>query len=164
MRLFLLPISTRRTLLYCEPPSRTLPTTQQTYSERAIAKANETWAAWEQDTSSILSWKKRTTAWGNMMFRRIPFEEWGLKSVPPLKKASSQHEAGGNGVNVSGAAARQGRRVEVQFPGLYQGLCKDSVNQTLRALATERQGLHKGRMRWSIVGMPLTIPFALVPM
>ena len=148
MRLFLLPISTRRSLLYCEPLSRGAPQARQSWSEWGISKANGTWAAWEKDTDSILAWKKRATTWGNMMFRRIPFEEWSLKSIPPLKRK-----------DVSAGP----KRVEVHFPSLYQGLCKDSVDRTLKNIATERQGLHKGRMWGSAFAMPFMAPFALVP-
>lgn len=157
MRLFLLPISTRRSLIYCEPLSRSLPTSQQSYSERLIAKANETWAAWEKDPDSTLNWKKRTTEWGNMMFRKIPFEEWSLKSVPPRRTEQRKGQGGGT-------AAGQDQKVVVEFPGLYQRLCKDSVIHSMKNLVQQRQGLHRKRMWWSLLGMPATIPFAIVPM
>ena len=55
-------------------------------------------------------------------------------------------------------------RVEIHFPGLFQGLCKEGVFDNVKRLATERQGLHNKRMWYSIAAMPLTIPVGLLPM
>ena len=148
MRLFLLPISTRRTLLYCEPLSRGTSAVQQSYLDKAVNKANTTWAAWESSNSSI---KLKITEWGNKMFRRIPFEEWGLKTIPGAPKAE-----------VEGSIAR--KVWEVKYPSLYQGLAGEPVMKTLQRLATERQPFHKQRALWCFAGMPCTIPFALLPM
>ena len=170
MRLYLLPISTRRTLLYCEPLSHAAPVEKQSYIDRGVAKANTYWADWEKDTKSPLDWKKRVTTYGNMMFRRIPFEEWGLKSVPPLKKrdkdpASSGVPTAGGVVTTGdkGPEGRLGKRVEVHYPGVYQALCHDSVLATIKRAANERRGLHRKRMWWSAVGMPITLPIGLLP-
>lgn len=164
MRLWLLPISTRRTLIYCEPLANAVPTAKQSYLDRAVNKANTTWAAWEKDEKSTLDWKKKTTSYGNMMFRRIPFEEWGLKSIPPLRSGSTTAREDGNGTPVSGTRPASGERINVSFPALYQGLCKEPVMDLLKRLATERQVLHRNRLVGSVVGMPLTIPFGLIPM
>ncbi|KAL9088685.1 MAG: hypothetical protein Q9159_002936 [Coniocarpon cinnabarinum] len=157
MRLFLLPISTRRTLIYCAPPSLTTSAGKPSLLDRAVLKANETWASWEKDTESVRNWKKRTTEYGNMAFRRIPYEEWGLKSIPPSQRKSGRLKG------AEGEKKEAPQKVQVLFPGLYQGLCKESMSDTVRRLATERRGLHRQRMWYSIAGMPLTLPFGLLP-
>lgn len=86
MRIFLLPISTRRTLIYCDRVQTQLKsagvgaggggttTSQPSIPDRIVRKANETWAEWE---NSETRWKKRLTVLGNeYVFSRIPFEEW----------------------------------------------------------------------------------------
>jgi len=103
---------------------------------------NETWANWE---NAEKGWKKQLTTYGNKMLTRIPFEEWGLKTIPPLSDKRK--------------AAKE--QVDVLFPGLF--MKESRVLETLHKIATERQGLHRSRMWWSFVGMPVTIPFALVP-
>lgn len=163
MRLCLLPISTRRTLIYCEPLANTVPKGKQSWLDWTVNKSNTTWAAWEKNTDSIWGWKRKTTTYGNMMFRRIPFEEWGLKSIPPLRSARSKRREDGQGTPVSGSKPSPGERIDVAFPALYQGLCKESVMDLLKRLSTERQVLHRSRMTWSIIGMPLSAPFALLP-
>ncbi len=150
MRLFLLPISTRRTLIYCQRtasddlharPSR------PSLVERATAKANEIWADFEK---SDASWKRKITQYGNVILRRIPFEEWGLKTIPPLNVRRHRAELSGK------------EKVEVLFPGLF--LRPSRVDVELRRLAIERQDLHRQRMWWSIIAFPFTLPIALLPM
>lgn len=148
MRLFLLPISTRRSLIYCERMHEKL-ASDRTILDRITNKANETWASWEKDDKSWKRWKKTLTAYGNKALRRIPYEEWGLKTIPPLTAKRRQAELEGK------------EKVEVIFPGLF--LRNEKVPGILQQLATERQALHRKRMIWSIIGMPLSAPFILVP-
>jgi len=88
------------------------------------------------------------TYYGNNFLRRIPFEEWSLKSIPSRQKL---------------APGEVDKKVEVSYPGLFQGLIKESVLDVLKRLSTDRQGLHKQRLIGSIVAMPLTIPVGLLP-
>jgi hypothetical protein len=144
MRLFLLPISTKRALIYCEKSSK-LTGDRKTLLDKATTKAAQIWVQWEK---SNRKWQKTITVYGNRAFQRIPFEEWGLKSIPPLP---SQRRA-------EGAA---GKKVEVVFPPTL--IKPRSMEPLLRKLSAERQSLHRKRMWWSIAGMPITIPAALVP-
>lgn len=152
MRLFLLPISTRRTLIYCQRSARDSvgprgQESQPSLLDRATTKANETWVSFEK---SDTTWKRKITEYGNMLFRRIPFEEWGLKTIPPLSAKRKEAEMSGK------------EKVEVLFPGLF--LKQAKVRGVLKNLAMERQGLHRKRMIWSLIGIPITLPFALIPM
>lgn len=146
MRLFLLPISARRTLLYCERTHHK-PPAERSYVDKITNKANETWAKWEREEKG---WKKSVTSYGNTLLRRIPYAEWGLKTVPTLTDRFKRAYEQGNS------------RVEVLFPGSY--LKEERIGTILRKLATERQALHRKRLIWSIVGMPISAPFALIPM
>lgn len=147
MRLFLLPISTRRTLIYCERAREAVQGAQQPISERVINKAASTWAQWEK---AERGWQKRLTVYGNQLFMRIPYEEWGLKSIPPATRKRLQE-------------IDQGK---LDFHCLYPGafMKPSRVPEVLKALATERQGYHKRKMWTSLAWMPLTIPFTVVPM
>jgi len=140
MRVFLLPISTRRTFIYCEKlPLGTTPS----LSDRIINKASSTWSDLEKADKG---WKKQLVTLGNQLFRRIPFEEWGLKSLPPLSKAT---------VDAAGPT-------KILFPSLF--MKEEGVEGLLRRIAVERQGLHRSKMIWSVLGMPVTVPFGLIPM
>lgn len=149
MRLFLLPISTRRSLIYCEKLHEKA-VSERTILDRVQIKANETWAAWEKDEKAPLAWKKKVTFYGNQALKRIPYEEWGLKTIPALTAKRK-------------SAIVEGReKYEVMYPGLY--LRSERVPELLRKLATERQSMHRRKMIWSIAAMPLSAPFALIPM
>ena len=147
MRLFLLPISTRRTLIYCERVQhQAAPGEKPPLTERIINRASETWARWERAEKG---WQKQLTVQGNRALRRIPYAEWGLKSIPPATKKRLEEVDSG----------------KVKFECLYPGafLNGGRVEETLTLLATERQALHRKRLWYSIAFMPPTIPFAAVP-
>lgn len=148
MRLFLLPISTRRSLIYCEKLHEKAPADRSLYDKVTI-KANETWAAWEKDDKAIWDWKKKVTFYGNQALKRIPYEEWGLKTIPPLSKKRKQDILDGKA------------KYEVLFPARY--LPQERVSGILEKLAKERQGMHRSKLIWSVIIMPFTAPFMLVP-
>lgn len=145
MRLFLLPISTRRSLIYSQRLNNQL-SSELTYVDKVTARAAATWVKWEKAEKG---WKKSVTGYGNKLFQRIPYEEWGLKSIPPLSARRRDAEL------------QAKEMVELTFP---PSLIKpESVLDTLRTLSTERKAIHKKWMWGSILGMPLTIPFGLIP-
>ncbi|KAJ4317025.1 hypothetical protein N0V84_007548 [Fusarium piperis] len=144
MRLFLLPLSTRRTLLYAKRAN--VNKYDHNYVDRAASFAAKKWAEWEKMESG---WKRKVVDYGNYAFRRIPYEEWGLKSVPPLSSRRRADEL------------ERRERVEVVFP--WSVIPPSNALGILKTLATERQALHRKRFIWCCVGMPITIPFALVP-
>ncbi|EMC96481.1 hypothetical protein BAUCODRAFT_148084 [Baudoinia panamericana UAMH 10762] len=146
MRLFLLPISTRRTLIYCERVEEAVSGAKPSISERVINRVSSTWAEWEKKDKG---WQRQLTNYGNQLFKRIPYEEWGLKSIPPATKARL-------------AEVDQGKhKFECLYPSAFmQG---KNVSDVLRKLATERQSYHN-RSMWVCLGwMPITIPFTFVP-
>ncbi|KAI1811541.1 mitochondrial K+-H+ exchange-related-domain-containing protein [Poronia punctata] len=145
MRLFLLPISTRRTLLYCQK-LQTLPTEKQPLADKVITRAAKLWAGWEKQDGG---WKKAVVKYGNRALRRIPYEEWGLKSVPTLSTRRREEDALGK------------EKHHIVFPASI--IPPTNAPQVLQKLATEREGLHRSRMVWCFIGMPISAPFALVP-
>lgn len=155
LRFFLLPISTRRTLIYCEhhaAPANLASGQKPPISERVIHKAATTWAGWEKAEKG---WQKQLTTYGNAFLKRIPYEEWGLKSIPPGTNKRLEEWTVGKDGNV-----KDSKVVQCLYPG---GFMAGDIAQTLRKLATERQGLHQRRLWTSIALMPVVAPFALVP-
>ncbi|KAL8737294.1 MAG: hypothetical protein Q9181_001818 [Wetmoreana brouardii] len=147
MRLFLLPISTRQSLLYCQRLNNQI-SSEITYVDRLITRASATWLKWEKAEKG---WQKKVTSYGNKLFERIPHEEWGLKSIPPLSKRREDEELKGK------------KEVKVVFPGSV--ISEDGVKEALRAFSgQERQGFHTKWMWAGIVGMPISAPIALIPM
>ncbi|KAL8669669.1 MAG: hypothetical protein Q9168_005753 [Polycauliona sp. 1 TL-2023] len=151
MRLFLLPISTRRTLIYCQRLNTQL-SSETTYIDKITTRASNTWLKWEKaEKGWRTGWQKKVTQYGNKLFETIPHEEWGLKAIPPLSKRRKDEELVGK------------KQVEVVYPSSV--ITEDRVKQALQDFAGEqRQGVHTKWMWGSIIGMPFTIPAALVPM
>jgi hypothetical protein len=146
MRLFLLPVSTRRTLIYCK---RLDVTNAQSSSwlDKGTTKAANIWAGWEQKESG---WQKKVVDYGNQALKRIPYEEWGLKSIPALSTQKQSEESSGKD------------KVEVVFPPSL--IPEESVLDVLKTLSTERQALHRKWLIGSFIGMPISAPVALIPM
>ncbi|OTB03740.1 hypothetical protein M426DRAFT_172083 [Hypoxylon sp. CI-4A] len=145
MRFFLLPISTRRTLLYCQK-LQALPTNKQTLVDKAAVRAAQLWAGWEKKEGG---WQKKVVVYGNTLLRRIPYEEWGLKSVPPLSTRRREEEILGKDKNY------------LIYPESL--IPSTKATNVLRTLGTERESIHRSRLWWCFVGMPISAPFALVP-
>lgn len=151
MRLFVVPISTQRALIYSRPLSRDIVRElsvldQLSVLDRVTNKAAETWAKWEEADKG---WKKHLVTWGNKVQQRIPFEEWGLKSIPSLKAQRRLDKSS------------ETKKVDVLFPG--NAIKAEKIRSILRKIATERQDLHRKKMWWSLVAAPLTAPIALIP-
>ena len=146
MRIFLLPISTRRALIYCQRLNER-PVSELGLVQKTINKVPQTWAKWETAGSG---WKKTLTEYGNRALQRIPYQEWGLKSFPPLNDQLQAEELSDN------------KKFDMIFPANI--VHKGDVPKIMRRLAGERKQLHWKRFIWSLIGIPFTIPFGLVPM
>ena len=146
MRLFLIPISTRRALIYSRPLNKDIPK-ELSLLDRATSKAAQTRAKWEEADKG---WQTHLVAWGNRLQQRIPFEEWGLKSIPSLKYQKRIDEAHGT------------KKIDLLYPG--NAVRSEKIPTLLRTIATERQAFHRSKMMWSFGIAPLTAPFGLVPM
>lgn len=145
MRLFLIPISTRRALIYSRPLKKDF-AKELSLVDKLTVRAAETWAKWEEVDKG---WKKRIVTWGNKVQQRIPYEEWGLKSIPSFNAQRRLDEAHGT------------KKIDVLFPG--NAVKHEKLQSVLRTIATERQDLHRSRMWWSVIVAPITAPIALLP-
>lgn len=146
MRLFLLPISTRRTLIYCKQLEKTT-NEHKNYLDKITVRAAKLWSDWEKKEKG---WQKQVVTYGNKALKKIPYEEWGLKSIPPLSKATKEEEL----------LAKQS--VDVVFPKSL--IPEKDVLDVCKKLGSERQAFHKSRMIYCFIGMPISAPFALIPM
>ncbi|PKS09098.1 hypothetical protein jhhlp_003712 [Lomentospora prolificans] len=145
MRLVLLPISTKRTLLYCIR-NEAAKKAQKGIADKVGAKAASIWAGWERRESG---WQRKVVDYGNHALRRIPFQEWGLKSVPPLSTRRQRELLSSQ------------QKVELSFPPSV--ISPNEAEKFLHTLGTEREALHRMRLIWCFVGMPITAPVALLP-
>ncbi|RKF77990.1 Uncharacterized protein C23H3.12c [Golovinomyces cichoracearum] len=144
MRLYLLPISTQRTMIYCQ--KFIVPTEKRGWIDCSIMRAEKLWSGWEKKESG---WQRSVVEFGKKVLERIPFEEWALKSIPPLTFRSKSENL------------KASRKIEVLFP---QSLgVKLDIHKTLRKLSKERQRFHRSRMMFSFIGMPVSAPLMIIP-
>ncbi|RMZ90815.1 hypothetical protein DV736_g1958, partial [Chaetothyriales sp. CBS 134916] len=148
MRIFLLPISTRQALIYCQKSvaHANANAAPKSIAERIQNKAAQTWAQWETEDKG---WKKTVVTYGNAGLKRIPYQEWGLKSFPPSSQKQDAEEVVNN------------KKVDVIFPANI--MHQEDVPKVMFRLAKERKTLHWNRFIGSAILMPITAPFALVP-
>ncbi|KAJ9642773.1 uncharacterized protein PV06_03612 [Exophiala oligosperma] len=145
MRIFLLPLTTRQALIFCQRAAPK-PQAQLSISDRITKKAAETWAQWETAQGG---WRKQIVKYGNQGLQRIPYQEWGLKSFPPSNPKLQAEQITRN------------EKFDVVYPGNV--MHKEDVPKVMARLARERKQLHWNRFIGSMVGMPFTVPFILVP-
>ena len=146
MRLFLLPISTRQSLIYCQRLSLQR-SEKTTLLDKAATKAANTWLKWEKEKSG---WQKKVTSYGNKLFQRLPYAEWGLKSIPPLSARREQNEFEGK------------EEVRIEYPRAF--IESQEVYDALQKLGSkEKQNFHTKWLWGSVIGMPISAPVALIP-
>lgn len=145
MRIFLLPLTTRQALVYCQrTPLK--PDAKRTIFDRINQKATDTWAKWEKAEKG---WQKKIVVYGNSALQRIPYQEWSLKSFP----ATNQ--------NLQAEQLVEGTKFDVVYP--KNVIKQEDVPKILTRLARERKSFHFNRFIGYMIGMPFTIPFALIP-
>ncbi|KAL9013801.1 MAG: hypothetical protein Q9173_001529 [Seirophora scorigena] len=134
MRLFLLPISTRRSLIYCQRLNKQL-SSKTTFADKITTRASGIWLKWEKAEKG---WQRKVTSYGNTLFQTIPHEEWGLKSIPPISKRRTEEEL------------LDKKHVDVIFPASV--INEERVKEALRRYSgDERQAFHT---RWIVTTFP----------
>ncbi|KAI9684359.1 MAG: hypothetical protein M1829_002169 [Trizodia sp. TS-e1964] len=142
MQLFLLPLSRQHNLIYCQRLAKIA--SERKLVDLITARVSRIWLNWE---NSNTRWQQTLTRSGNRLLQRIPYEEWGLKSIPPLSPGDS----------------RAGKtEVKVLFPSWI--LDEEEVPRILSQMAAERQTLDARRLWICICAIPFTLPLALIPL
>lgn len=182
MKLVFAPITARRAMVYCQRTAVT-PLASETprIDDKMVAKFGAMWKDWE---SSDVSWKKQIVFWTNKMLEQVPYEEWGLKTIPRqqavlrrLRQLETQEEK--ELLEQNASLPETERLPVVQIEDIakkhHEELLKvpivfpshlatpSLVRERLLKLANDGAKHHKKYMIWSAIGAPLTLPVALLP-
>jgi Uncharacterised conserved protein (DUF2343). len=145
MRLFLIPISTKRALIYARPLNKDL-AKELSILDRVTTKAAEHGRSGRKPTKD-----GRCTLFAGA----IEFSNgYHTKNGPSKASLHSKTQ-----LRVNGDHGKT--KVDVLFPGNAVRL--ERIQQVVRTIATERQEIHRNRMMWSLIAAPITAPFGLIP-
>lgn len=86
MRIILLPLTRRQTLLYAQRLTENDSHKPSPWITWALSRAQTTWVEWGKSTTS---WKAKTVATGNRLLDAINWEEYSLKTVHDPKSTTT---------------------------------------------------------------------------
>lgn len=157
-------------------PSTTTPPAKLPLSTRLLNKASDFWLSLGKDGTepgkklAVFDWKRRTYAAGEKLMDRIEYQEWALKGVDPglgpsLRPGTRRDTASSSSKEEGNDTAASSPSRPTTLPLLYPSTLvqPQSLLHSLTHLTTHRTPHHRTRLLYCVLGMPLTIPFALVP-
>ncbi|SOV08344.1 uncharacterized protein UDID_00610 [Ustilago sp. UG-2017a] len=136
---------------------------------RMLNKASAFWIdLGRTDQKSTLGWKRRTYVLGERLMDRIEYQEWALKGIDPAMgphlihgRAKDENEQDPNEVKSAESGIPRLDHIPLLYPPSL--LNPDRLMKSLNNLTDHRTPHHYRRFWYCVVGMPITIPFALVP-
>jgi Mitochondrial K+-H+ exchange-related len=88
MRILLLPLTRRQTLLYAQRLTQNESMKPSPWLTWITAKAQKTWSDWGK---SDTKWKSKTASIGNRLLDKIDWEEYSLKTIQDPKTTTSEN-------------------------------------------------------------------------
>lgn len=132
------------------------------FTTRMLNKASAFWIdLGRTDQKSTFEWKRRTYVLGERLMDRIEYQEWALKGIDP---AMGPHLMSGRPKDAVAETSDSGIPKLDHIPLLYPPslLQPERLLKSLKNLTDHRTPHHYRRFWYCVVGMPITIPFALV--
>lgn len=163
MRIFYLPVTAQRRLIFCQKSDAPLVRAKPRLDDRLATRLARVWDRFEQ---SDRRWKQVVTTWVDKLLDTVPFEENGLRSVPPrhtrkrqLKDKShiSEKEA------IRSGQVRDLEPVPLVFPATA-GLTFAEAQTNVGTAALQGLKTHRRQMLWCLAGLPLTLPLSINPL
>ncbi|EPY52378.1 hypothetical protein SPOG_01703 [Schizosaccharomyces cryophilus OY26] len=139
MKIIALPLPKQRVFFHCYPSEILLK--KVTIHDRVVNRIYNTWDAWSKSKSFI---KQKTVSIGNRVLHQTPHEESFLKSFSSAKKLDD------------------GEFHSTTMIERPSSLEPNRIFQELIQLQGMRR-LHRNNLILNIIGLPLTIPFILIP-
>lgn len=151
----------------------TKPAAEPPLSTRLLNKASNFWLSLGRDGEdgkgvAVFDWKRRTYTFGEKLMDRIEYEEWALKAVDPsldpsytTKAKPSPATDPTSSSSAPSPSPQDVPTIRMHYPPSL--ISPAHLMTNLTSLASTRAPHHRSRMIWCVIGMPFTIPFAIVP-
>lgn len=167
MRLVVIPLSLKRSMVYCQWDTKTATQGKPRIDERLVQRAT---SAWNNFSKSETKWKQKIVSWANAAMEKIPYDEWSLKTIPArssvLRRLNSSvsNETTGQQVSTSAANGLNDKNLKA-ITVIYPKTCLSAsvVRTRLEKLSSAGISYHTKYMWLSAIGAPLTLPVAIVP-
>ncbi|SJX60418.1 uncharacterized protein SRS1_11750 [Sporisorium reilianum f. sp. reilianum] len=138
---------------------------QLPFATRMLNKASAFWIdLGRTEQTSTFDWKRRTYVLGERLMDRIEYQEWALKGIDPAMGPHlirREPEDAETKVEGTGMGIKRLDHVPLLYPPSL--LEPQRLLKSLKNLTDHRTPHHYRRFWYCVVGMPITIPFALVP-
>lgn len=140
------------------------PSRQPPLSTRLLTKASNFWLGLGRDGEdgkklAVFDWKRRTYTLGERLMDRIEYEEWALKAVDPSLDVTYTKPP----TSASDKPPPDELTMPIRLHYPPSLISPDHLLSNLKNLVATRRPHHRSRMIWCCIGMPFTLPFALVP-
>ncbi|KZT53807.1 hypothetical protein CALCODRAFT_407714, partial [Calocera cornea HHB12733] len=127
---------------------------------KGLGTATRTWVGFGR--ADPKSWKHRLYSAGQRIYKRIDFEELALAGIEPALGPAVGRDTQGLGERALREAGERGERRALQIPLLYPPSHPAPLPH-LQQLVAHRAPSHRRSLTLYCILMPLTAPFALVP-
>lgn len=165
MKLIFLPLTVRRSLIFCEKQTTPLVRSKPKLDERIASKAGKIWSNFE---ASDKKWKLKIVKWTGKLLDTVPFEENGLRTVPPRNtymrklKTSDSHISERQAIQED--VTHHLEPFELLYPHSAAGFTSfESASNKLKTVIARAKQTHIRQALLCFVGLPLTLPFAINP-
>lgn len=184
MYFYALPLTTRKTFIHCKYNDSIFPNGKKTLENKIIDKATSMWKSFASSDSSV---NKKVVVWINKILSNIPWFETCLMSIPSQKFITRRlkqdnEELGKEGEKVNAEVEEHSKSEylthdEIQekqihsrdlemfsyyYPNKLTNI--EVMLDTFRPEFKSQYDLHKKGIVKDLLMMPLTIPFALIPL
>lgn len=165
MKLIFLPLTAQRSLIFCEKQTTPLVRSKPKLDDRVASKAGKIWSNFE---ASDKKWKQKIVKWTGKLLDSVPFEENGLRTVPPMNtymrklKSSNSHISEQQAIQED--VTHNLEPFELLYPHSASGFNSfDAASQKLKSFVDHAKQTHVRQALWCFAGLPLTLPFAINP-
>lgn len=176
LRLIAIPITSEKCYIYCKHSETISPLSaddNKSWSSKAIEKAKSTWNKMEKSDSKV---NVKIVTGINKLLSKVPWDENSLKSIPsqdsimrelkselpiPIRKFEDRNLLHQKDIIASNVSIEDLIKIPIFYPSSVTSNIK--IKSQLERYATEGYRLHRRNLLWCILGLPLTIPFILLP-